>query len=64
MTQPLRIIRSTDAIAVEHPIITLFGQPGICKTSLGEGRRGPEESSLRIPGHCTSGAVGDQRRTT
>ena len=41
MTQPLRIIRSTDAIAVEHPILTIFGQPGICKTSLGYSAKDP-----------------------
>ena len=37
----LKIIRSTDAIAVEHPVITVFGQPGICKTSLGYSAKDP-----------------------
>jgi hypothetical protein len=29
------IIRATDSIPVEHPVFLIFGQPGICKTSLG-----------------------------
>ncbi len=31
----MRIIKATDAIPVEHPVFLIFGQPGICKTSLG-----------------------------
>lgn len=31
----LRIIEPTEAVSVEHPIFTIFGQPGVCKTSLG-----------------------------
>jgi hypothetical protein len=30
----VRIIRSTETISVEHPVFLIFGQPGICKTSL------------------------------
>jgi hypothetical protein len=30
----MRIIKSTDAIPVEHPVVLVFGQPGIGKTSL------------------------------
>lgn len=30
----MRIIKATDAIPVEHPVFLVFGQPGICKTSL------------------------------
>ena len=29
------IIKSTESISVKHPIFTIFGQPGICKTTLG-----------------------------
>lgn len=31
----MRIIKATDAIPVEHPVFLIFGQPGICKSSLG-----------------------------
>ncbi len=31
----MRIIRSTEAIAVAHPVFLIFGQPGIGKSSLG-----------------------------
>jgi hypothetical protein len=31
----MRIIRATEAIPVEHPVFLIFGQPGICKSSLG-----------------------------
>jgi hypothetical protein len=31
----MRIIRSTEAIAVAHPVFMIFGQPGIGKSSLG-----------------------------
>lgn len=31
----MRIIKGTEPIPVEHPVILIFGQPGICKTSLG-----------------------------
>lgn len=30
----MKIIKGTDPIAVEHPVFLIFGQPGICKTSL------------------------------
>lgn len=30
----MRIIKATETIAVEHPVVLIFGQPGICKTSL------------------------------
>lgn len=33
-TPRLRIIRGEDRIAVDHPVMLIFGQPGICKTSL------------------------------
>jgi len=31
----MKIVKATDAIPVEHPVFLLFGQPGICKSSLG-----------------------------
>jgi hypothetical protein len=37
----LRIIRSTDAIDVAHPVFLIFGQPGICKTSLAYSAKNP-----------------------
>lgn len=37
----MRIIRGTELIAVEHPVMTLFGPPGICKTSLGYSAKDP-----------------------
>ncbi len=30
----MRIIKGTEAITVPHPVFMIFGQPGICKTSL------------------------------
>lgn len=30
----MRIITATEAIPVAHPVFTLFGQPGLCKSSL------------------------------
>jgi hypothetical protein len=30
----MQIIKSTDPITVDHPVFLIFGQPGICKTSL------------------------------
>lgn len=33
-TTRLRIIRGTEPIPVDHPVMLIFGQPGICKTSL------------------------------
>ena len=30
----LHIVKGTEPIVVEHPIVCLFGRPGICKTSL------------------------------
>lgn len=30
----MRIIKATDPIPVDHPVFMIFGQPGICKTSL------------------------------
>lgn len=37
----LHIIKATDSIAVEHPIFLIFGQPGICKSSLGYSAKDP-----------------------
>jgi hypothetical protein len=37
----VRIVRGTEAIPVEHPVFLIFGQPGICKTSLGYSARRP-----------------------
>lgn len=31
----LRIIEPTETVPVDHPIFLIFGQPGVCKTSLG-----------------------------
>jgi hypothetical protein len=31
----LKIVKGHEAIPVDHPVFLLFGQPGICKTSLG-----------------------------
>jgi hypothetical protein len=31
----MRIIEPTEPISVEHPVVLIVGQPGICKTSLG-----------------------------
>jgi hypothetical protein len=31
----LRIIEPTETVTVDHPIFLIFGQPGLCKTSLG-----------------------------
>ena len=31
----MKIIKATDAIPVAHPVFLIFGQPGICKSSLG-----------------------------
>lgn len=30
----MKIIKATDPIPVEHPVFLIFGQPGICKSSL------------------------------
>ncbi len=37
----MRIIKSTEAIPVEHPVFLIFGQPGICKTSLAYSTKDP-----------------------
>jgi hypothetical protein len=37
----MRIVKSTDAIEVSHPVFLLFGQPGICKSSLGYSTKDP-----------------------
>lgn len=37
----MRIIKATDSIPVEHPVFLLFGQPGICKSSLGYSTKDP-----------------------
>lgn len=37
----MRIIKATDAIPVDHPVFLIFGQPGICKTSLGYSCKDP-----------------------
>lgn len=31
----MKIIKSTEVIPVDHPVFLMFGQPGICKSSLG-----------------------------
>ena len=31
----MKIVKSTEAITVDHPVFLIFGRPGICKTSLG-----------------------------
>lgn len=37
----MRIIKANEPIPIEHPIFLLFGQPGICKTSLGYSAEDP-----------------------
>lgn len=37
----MRIIKSTEAIEVAHPVFLIFGQPGICKTSLAYSTKDP-----------------------
>lgn len=37
----MKIIRSTDSIPVDHPVFLTFGQPGICKSSLGYSMKDP-----------------------
>jgi hypothetical protein len=37
----VKIIKSTEAIPVEHPVFLIFGQPGIGKTSLGYSAKDP-----------------------
>lgn len=37
----MNIIKGTDAIPVEHPVFMIFGQPGICKTSLAYSTKNP-----------------------
>lgn len=37
----MRIIKATEAIPVEHPVFLIFGQPGICKTSLTYSAKNP-----------------------
>lgn len=37
----MRIIKATDAIPVEHPVFTIFGQPGIGKSTLGYSAHDP-----------------------
>lgn len=37
----MNIIKATDAIPVEHPVFMIFGQPGICKTSLAYSTKNP-----------------------
>lgn len=37
----MKIIRGTDAIPVAHPVFLIFGQPGICKSSLGYSTKDP-----------------------
>jgi AAA domain len=39
-SQP-RIIRAHEAITVQHPIFLIFGEPGICKSSLGYSAKNP-----------------------
>jgi hypothetical protein len=37
----MRIIKATDSIPVDHPVFLIFGQPGICKSSLGYSTTAP-----------------------
>lgn len=37
----MKIIKGTEPIPVAHPVILLFGQPGICKTSLAYSAKDP-----------------------
>jgi hypothetical protein len=37
----MTIIKGTEPITVDHPVILLFGQPGICKSSLGYSAKDP-----------------------
>lgn len=37
----MKIIKAAEAISVEHPVILIFGQPGICKSSLGYSTKNP-----------------------
>lgn len=37
----MNIIKATDRISVEHPVFLIFGQPGICKTSLAYSTKDP-----------------------
>jgi hypothetical protein len=37
----LKIIKGTETIPVDHPIFMIFGEPGICKSSLGYSMKDP-----------------------
>jgi hypothetical protein len=37
----MRIIKGTETIPVQHPVFLIFGQPGICKSSLGFSAQDP-----------------------
>lgn len=37
----MKIIKATDAIPVDHPVFLIYGQPGICKSSLGYSAKDP-----------------------
>ena len=37
----MKIIKATETILVEHPVFCWFGQPGVCKTSLGYSTHDP-----------------------
>lgn len=37
----IKILKGTDSIPVEHPVFMIFGQPGICKSSLGYSAKEP-----------------------
>ncbi len=37
----MRIIKAADSIPVDHPVFLVFGQPGICKSSLGYSSKDP-----------------------
>lgn len=37
----MKIIKATDIIEVAHPVFLIFGQPGICKTSLAYSTKDP-----------------------
>jgi hypothetical protein len=37
----MKIVKSTESIAVDHPVIGIYGQPGIGKSSLGYSAKDP-----------------------
>src|SRR5215831_4726347 len=37
----MRIVKGTEVIQIQHPVILLYGQPGVCKSSLGFSAKNP-----------------------